>query len=333
MTQDNSPPKPMSEKSTLHYLNDQAEVKLRLEHYLQQPDLATILQNAYRLKPAEMDQAIQGLDLPLFDSTGVVSVETVTLTQLEDIARHMGLCGYEFLENAHPAAKHHFFKFMPFKHQPYLDELFAFAFQRELEAIQYNIYEFLERAELDFEKIDAIDRGEIEITLALTEHVAEAFFISAFDMIKREYILYAISKIRRFNPHRAFHRLHNLSDVDKNSIMEYLRYIIQSDQRVTAGEISFVSLVVSRLKIESFNIQQYRDKLINQPITFSDLNPLSPALVEPIRHQILGLVVDSAYSDKILADSEQALILEVAQLIMGGPYHSRDSETPSKASS
>ena len=312
---------PTKESKSIQYLNYKEELKLRMEHYHAQDDLITIFLNAYKRKKQEFNSATKDLGLDLLSKDDQLkNIPSISLVHIEDIARKMGSCGYELLEGGYSKGVQKFYKYMPLRYQPFLDELFEFAFHRELETIQHQIENFLDGAHLSYDEINAMDLGEMEVSLSVAEKVAQGLYMPAFELIQREYILYAITKIRKYNPHRAFHRLHDLSETNKQIIMQYIRYIIQGDQMVTPGEISFIEQVIPKLKMEQFDEAKFKSSL-TQTISEADLVPLAPPLMEPIRRQILGLVVDCAYSDKMLNDEEQPRILAIAKLIIGETYH------------
>jgi len=304
-----------SPEDSIHYIDYKEEIARRMEMYHDQPDLITLLLNAYKLYEESFSGAAKALGLDIVDDKGNFrNPQSITLAQIEDIAREMSSCGYEFLESGYKEDQK-FYRYIPIRYQPYLDELFEFAFHRELGTMQYCIDEFVKEAHVDLEELSAIDLGEEEITLITTEKIAQALCIPAFELIKHEYIMYVATKIREYNPHRAFHRLSSLTLEDKHKIMLYFRYIVQGDKVVSSGELRFIDQVISKLDLQDFDIESYKKDLYRE-IPFSELETLSPAMLEPLRRQVLGLVIDSAYADRMLNLEEGPRILKISQLIM-----------------
>lgn len=307
----------MSDFATVNY---QDEIRMRMAHYFEQPDVMTLFVNALNFyDQVFFDAARQIIPHMLSERGEFVQVRSLALDQIEDVCRVIGICGYQFLETGYPGKKHSFYKYMSLRHQPYLDELFAIAFHRELNTLQYHIQEFLENADLGFSDLTSIDVGEKPVTLLMAEKISQGLFIPAFDLIRREYIYYTVSKIKEYNPHRAFHRLNELQEKDKHTLLQYIRYIIQGDQLISEGELNFVDNVVEKLNLKDFDPERYVNSLQDE-IQLSDLGMLSESLIEHLRRQVLGLVIDCAFADKVLAATEQLRILEIAELVLTKPY-------------
>ena len=307
---------PASIKEPIRYADYKEEMKIRMERYPNQSDLISLFLTAYEKRKQTFYVINQTLQLGLFNrKQELKDVKKITLSQVEEIARRLGSCGYELLESGLMDADHKFFTFLPIRHQPYLDDLFESAFHREIETLQYHIDEFIQESHLDIEELNAIDLGSREITLSTAEKIAQGLYVPAFELIKHEYILYVATKIREYNPHRTFHRLSDLSKADKKSALNYIRYIIQGDGVVTSGEIEFVDRVTPKLGLENLNLEAYKKELFEN-ISLKELRPLSSSVDESWRRLILGLVIESAYSDQMLDVGEAPRLLEIAKLIM-----------------
>ena len=210
-----------SPRNNIRYADYKEEMNLRMRLYPSQLDLITLFTNAYQLYKEQFDNAVEALQLSIFDGEGNFNnVQGITLAQVEDIARKMNSCGYEFLEAGEPPGDHKFYTHLPIRYQPYLDELFESSFHRELETVQYCIDDFIEEAQLNIEELNAMDLGEKDVTLSYAEKIAQGFYMPAFEMIKHEYILHVATKIREYNPHRTFHRLHTLNPEEKYKVLE-----------------------------------------------------------------------------------------------------------------
>jgi len=310
----------MSETSahkTIRFVDYKDEIRIRMEMYPSHSDLLEVFLHAVEARKEEFQKAAKDLELPIFDEQGnFINLKSITLIQVEDICRKMRTCGYEFLETATEDDGNKFYKFLPIRYQPYLDELFEFAFHRELETIQYCIEDFIEESHLNLEELNSIDLGEEEVSLSTAEKIAQGLYIPAFEMIKHEYILYVATKIKEYNPHRTFHRLHDLDTDDKYRILDYVRYIIQGDQVVTSGEMLFIERLFGKLEILDFDELAYK-KTLFQEVAYTDLKSLSSGALDPIRRQVLGLIIDSAYADRMLTVEEGPRILDIAKLVMG----------------
>ena len=81
------------------------------------------------------------------------------------------------MESGYPKKHHKFYTHIPIRYQPYLDELFEFAFQRELNTLQYCIDEFIDESHLNLEELNAIDIGEQEVTLSSGEKIAQGLYV------------------------------------------------------------------------------------------------------------------------------------------------------------
>lgn len=316
----------MAKKNHSHsfkYMNYKEEVKMRMQRYHEYPDMITLFLNAFKIYEKEFRNAVKAINnmlrsytLPIFNEEGTfTNVSSISLMQIEDIARQMNSCGFAFLEGGISHGEQKFFEFLPLRYQPYLDELFESAFHRELELFQYHINDFLEGSHLNMDEINAIDLGDLDVTLSHAEKIAQGVYIPAFEMVRREYILYAASKIREYNPHRIFHRLYDLGNEDKLKIMDYVRYMIQGDQFITAGEIEFVDKVIKKLRLKDFDATEYKYQLM-QEMDIAQLQPFSENLPEAIRRQILGLIIECAYADKMLTSDEDARIMEISKVIL-----------------
>lgn len=314
-----------SEKSeTIRFLDFKAEMEMRMEHYSGYPDLIALFLKSYRKNKQDFDNAANHLGLDLFDEKGdFKNLQEISLNQIEDIARKMDRCGYDFLESGFEGQDHRFFKYLPLRYQPYIDELYEFAFHREFEKLQYYIEDFVKAAHLDIDELNAIDFANIEVTISTAEKIAQGLYIPAFALIEHEYIIYTSSKIQEFNPHRSFHRLRGLSLSDKNKILEYVQYIAQGDGMITSGEMQFFDKLVKKLGVEK-NAHEYKKRLFEETKSFNDLKPLSSSLIDSLRRQILGLVIDCAYADQVLNKGEGPRILEIAQLIIGNSDNAED---------
>ncbi|MGK5095203.1 hypothetical protein WDW89_24735 [Deltaproteobacteria bacterium TL4] len=306
-----------AEKSTrsISYVDYKEEIRIRMEQYPTQSDLLELFLKAYDQRKDDFQRSAEDLKLPLFDKNGKFKeLHRLTFIEVEDITRNFGSCGYEFLESTAVEASR-FYKYLPIRYQPYLDELFEVAFHRELETMQYCIDDFIKESKIDLEELNAVDLGAEPLTLSIAEKIAQGLYIPAFEMIKHEYILYVATKIKEYNPHRTFHRLHELGPEDQHTVLDYVRYIVQGDSIVTSGELQFIERLIEKFKTPDFDKEVFKAQLFME-VTLKDLRPLSSAVLDPIRRQILGLIIDSAYADHMLDYEEVPRILEIADLVM-----------------
>lgn len=311
-------------KHVIEYLDYKKEIQLRMLHYHEHPDILSLFVTSFRqrtqpflLAAKEAAPEFEHIFTSMVNSEEIpVTLREVRFKDIERIARAMNTCGYEFFESGFGTGLKAFYQYLPLKYQPELDELFESAFHRELETIQYCVDDFLDEAKLQLDEITALDFGEREVTLSVAEKIAQGLFMPAFELIRHEYILHAASKIREYNPHRIFHRLHNLSNEDKLKIISYIRYMIQADHVVTQGEVDFLDRVMSKLEISAEDTKEVKRQL-TIPVELQELEPLSFALPEQVRRQVLGLVIDCAYADRMLKADEDRRILEIANLIVG----------------
>lgn len=321
-----------NDSNSIRRLNYKEEMELRMKYYHEHPDLITLFFSAYEKNKKSFHEAVEALNgnlrsfrLNIFNQFGdFVDIAAITLAQIEDIARQMNTCGYAFLESGQDEKEKKFYKYLPLRAQPNLDELFGFAFHRELETIQFHVDDFLNNSQLDLEMVNAIDMGEIELSISLAEKIVQGLYMPAFELIKHEYINYTVNKIQEFNPHRVFHQLFGINQEDKISIMEYVKYMIQGDHLITPGELDFTDRIVNILDIDNFEIDKFKENLTGE-ISLSELRPPNKLVPEIIRRQILGLVIECAYADKMLSKNEDLRILEIANLIIGNEYNSEIS--------
>ncbi|MBF0237526.1 MAG: hypothetical protein HQM12_07470 [SAR324 cluster bacterium] len=306
----------MKKTRPIRYANYKEELQLRMTTYPTQYDLITLFLNAYELYKPQFNEALKALGLDYLDETGKLkNISNMALTELEDVAREMNSCGYEFLEAGANPEDPKFFKFIPIRYQPFLDELFEFAFHRELDNVQYFIDDFIQETRMELDELNQIDLGDKKLTLGEAEKIAQSIYLPAFELIKHEYILYVATKIREYNPHRTFHRLNDLPHEEKLKILNYIRYIVQSDQVITSGEMNFIDRIIEKLGTDSLDAERYKKSLYHE-IKREELKDLSDSILEPIRRQILGLVIDSAYADRMLHIEEGPRVLEVARMLL-----------------
>ena len=305
-----------STHSAIRFLNSSQELELHKANYHSFPQFSSIVEQAYLANKEAFQSAVNRLELPIFDAeSNLIDFASLTLTQIENISREMGLCGFGFLECGNQRNDHKFYQFIPSNSQPFLDELFEFGFYRELEKFQCQLTTVVDNSELSVEKLMSVDLSEREITIEVAESLAKQLHMPLFEILKNEYIFSLASQIRGYSSHRIFQRLKHLRKSDRRKILDYLQFMIQADGLVTAGELEFIDQSIERLDLENFDIEAYKQGFIT-PLVFEELRPLSNTLLEPIRRQILGIVINCAFSDKMLNKNESSRLLQLTHLIL-----------------
>lgn len=312
----------------IRYLSYQKELELREKEHHLHDDLVSSFLHAYEIYKDLFQETAKKLNFPLISETGeLINPSDITLSQLEESCRSMGMCGYEFLEAGQPDLGRKFYKYLPLRHQPRIDSLFEAGLHEELDTIQYHIKDFLSDSGLDLSLLEAIDQGEMEVTFVDAERIAKKLYITAFDLIKYQYILAVGKTIFEYNPKRVFHQLEILNDSDKWKILHFLRYLIQGDLCVTTGELSFIENLVHDCRIKNFDMDKFKQQLLEE-VTLDSLETLSKDLSMHQRRQVLGLIINCAYSDKLLKVEEEIRIIQIGRLILGNEVVSPTKSSP-----
>jgi len=297
------------------------EIRLRMERYHQYRDIISLFQKAYKMYQTQFHEAVSQLKKPppffleeTLDSIADEQLKNITLSQIEDIANAMNRSGFEFLEMGQNMEEPRFFNYLPMKKQPGLEDLFLNAIKRETETIEFHIAQS-EKPQIYFDKSAITQINIQDIPLSNVEKAAQELFTPAFELIKREYILIMTKSDLEYNPHRTFNRLSNLSQTDKLTVMEYVRHIIQGDEVITSAETEFVNRILALLELQEFDTEQYFQNLLN-PVSFEELRPLLNIFSKKMLSQVLCMVIDCAYADRILTSPENTRLLKVAEFIL-----------------